>query len=199
LRNIEHKNFAEMPYEQIPEFMKQLRQRQGRSTAATGLEFLILTACRRDEVREMQWSEINWEQKTWIIPAGRMKTGKEHIVPLADRAIELLRRQEERRQEGSPYVFIGYNGTVLAEKSMLEVLRTMDDKATVHGFRTAFRDWAGDETPFKRNLIETALSHQVGTAVERAYRRRSALEKRRDIMKAWASFCEGNSPTIPGT
>jgi integrase len=189
LKNIEHKNFAEMAYEQIPQFMKQLRQRQARSIAAVALEFLILTACRRDEVREMQWSEIDWDRKLWTIPKERMKKGKEHIVPLADRAIELLRRQEERRQEGNPYVFIGYNGTVLAEKSMLEVLRTMDDKATVHGFRTAFRDWAGDETPFKRNLIETCLSHQVGNAVERAYRRRTALEKRRVIMQAWAVHC----------
>src|SRR6516162_6735702 len=199
LRNIEHKNFAEMAYEQIPQFMKQLRQRQGRSTAATALEVLILTACRRDEVREMQWSEINWEQKTWTIPAGRMKTGKEHIVPLADRAIELLRRLEERRRDGSLYVFIGNNETVLGEKSMLEVLRTMDDKATVHGFRTAFRDWCGDETQFKRNVVEACLSHQVGNAVERAYRRRTALGKRRKIMQAWASFCEGNSPIIPST
>jgi integrase len=189
LKNIEHKHLAEMPYEQVPEFMKQLRQRQGRSTAATALEFLILTACRRDEVREMQWDEINWNQRTWTIPAGRMKTSKEHIVPLSDRAIELLRRQEERRQDGSPYIFIGYNQTVLAEKSMLEVLRTMDDKATVHGFRTAFRDWCGDETQFKRNVVETCLSHQVGNAVERAYRRRSALGKRHEIMKAWASYC----------
>ena len=148
----------------------------------------------------MQWSEINWDQRTWTIPAERMlKTEKPHIVPLADRAIELLRRQEERRQEGSSYVFIGYNGTVLGEKSMLEVLRTMDDKATVHGFRTAFRDWCGDETQFKRNVVEACLSHQVGNAVERAYRRRTALGKRRKIMQAWASFCEGNSPIIPST
>ena len=137
----------------------------------------------------MQWSEIDWDQRTWTIPAGRMKTGKEHIVPLSDRVIALLRRLEERRRDGSLYVFIGNNETVLGEKSMLEVLRTMDDKATVHGFRTAFRDWAGDETPFKRNLIETCLSHQVGNAVERAYRRRTALGKRREIMQAWASYC----------
>jgi integrase len=200
LKSIEHKHLAEMPYEQIPQFMKQVRQRQGRSTAATALEFLILTACRRDEVREMQWPEINWDQRTWTIPAERMlKTEKPHIVPLVDRTIELLRRQEERRQDGSPYVFIGYNGTVLAEKSMLELLRTMDDKATVHGFRTAFRDWCGDETQFKRNVVEACLSHQVGNAVERAYRRRTALDKRREIMQAWASYCEANSTTIPIT
>jgi integrase len=191
LKSIEHKHRAEMPYEQMPEFMKQLRQRQGRSPAATALEVLILTACRRDEVREMQWSEINWEQKTWTIPAGRMKTGKEYIVPLADRVIELLRRLEERRRDGSLYVFIGNNETVLGEKSMLEVLRTMDDKATVHGFRATFRDWAGDETDYPRELIEECLSHQVGNAVERAYRRRSSLEKRREIMEAWASYCSG--------
>jgi integrase len=188
-RATDRKHFAAMPYEQVPEFMRALRQRQDRSTAAVVLEFVILCACRSGEALNAQWSEIDWQQKLWTIPAERMKAGREHRVPLSNRAMELLERQ--RKYSASPtYVFTEYNQKPLPEKSMRRVLRNMGVRvATVHGFRSSFRDWAGDKTDFQRETIEECLAHQVGNGTEQAYRRSDALEKRRVVMDAWAEYC----------
>jgi integrase len=193
-------NHPALPYESMPEFMLALRQHQGNSVAAIALEFVIITTTSSSAVRGMKWSELSLENRIWTIPKERMskRGSREHIVPLCPRAIEIINRRKEHTI--SDYVFSAHGrNKPLDEKAMREILRKIKPGVTVHGFRSTFRDWAGDETDFPRDLIEECLGHSVGNAVERAYRRRSSLEKRREIMQAWASFCEGNSPIIPGT
>lgn len=199
-RKAERAHLAAMPYDAVPEFILALRQRQGRSTAATALEFLILTAARSGEVLNATWSEIDFDQKLWTIPATRTKQRREHRIPLPDRAMALLTRQREQSR-GSPYVFTGYRpNDPLAEKAMIWALRHVGSSATVHGFRSSFRDWAGDTTTFQRETIEECLGHSVGNEVERAYRRQDGLEKRRAIMGAWEAYCAGSgqSPVTAG-
>ena len=171
-----------MPYEDVPEFIRALHQRQDGSVAAVALEFLILTAARSGEVLGMKWSEApDFEtNRLWTIPAKRMKGGREHKVPLSDRAIEILRRRYEQRAIGD-YVFTAHRRpTPLDEKAMRQILRKMGVSATVHGFRSSFRDWAGDETDHARETAEACLAHQAGDDTERRYRRRTALKKRRE-------------------
>jgi integrase len=195
-RKTDRGHYAAMPYEQMPEFMRALRQRQERSTGAVALEFVILTACRSGEALGMTWSEIDWEKKLWVLPKERTKQGREHTVPLSDRAMVLLARQKEH-SHGSGYVFEGYNRTRMAEQSMISVLRVMGVKTTCHGFRSSFRDWAGNETHFAREPVEHCLAHQLGNSTEQAYRRQSALKKRQEIMQAWADYC-GSIVIPPG-
>jgi integrase len=167
--------------------MKTLRQH--RANSALALEFTILTCSRTSEALGARWEEIDWDKKLWTVPKERMKVAKEHTVPLSTRAIEILRLQ----QQYSPgeYVFAGNNRTRLADRVMWNMLCRMGIKVSIHGFRASFRNWAGDETMFQRETIEEALAHQVGNAAERAYRRTTALEKRRQIMQAWADYCSG--------
>jgi integrase len=181
---------AAMPYRELPNFTERLRAYD--ATAAKALEFLILTAARSGEVLNAAWSEIDLDEAVWIVPASRMKAGKEHRVPLSDDAMKLLKRLH--KEKVSDYVFPGLKAnTPLSSSAMDMLMRRMKvSQFTVHGFRSAFRDWAGDETNFPRELAEAALSHRVGDATERAYRRADALEKRRKLMDAWAEFL--NSP-----
>jgi integrase len=189
----EERNFAALPFEQMSEFFRALRQRQSRSVGAVALEVTILTACRSGEVLGMKWSELDLPNATWTIPAARMKKGskkakpRNHEVPLYGRVVELLKRQQEHGLSPT-FVFSGYARKTLEEKSMRVVLRQMGYKVTVHGFRSSFRDWGGDCTDFDSVLLEACLAHQPGR-VERAYRRRTAFDKRRQIMDAWAKFC----------
>ena len=178
-----------LPYEQLPTFMKKLRWQQVRGVSATALEFTILTVARTGEVLGMQWEEINWDKKTWTVPKERMKAAKEHVVPLNARAMELLVRQKE--YSGSGFVFEGYNRTRLADRCLRSVMHNMKVKASVHGFRSTFRDFCGDQTNFQREHVEACLAHQVGNSVELSYRRSTALEKRRIILDHWAEYCGG--------
>jgi integrase len=184
----DREHFDAMPYEDISEFMRVLRQREGNSVGAQALEFLILTATRSGEVRGMKRSELGPENLYWTIPAARMKASRDHIVPLSPRAREIV--DWRLKHTIGDYVFSAHGrNRPLDEKAMRGILHKIKPGVTVHGFRSTFRDWAGDETDFPRDLIEECLSHQVGNAVERAYRRRSSLETRRKIMQAWASYC----------
>lgn len=179
-----------LSYEALPAFMARLRERQ--ATAARALEFAILTAARTTEVRAAAKTEI--QGTVWVIPAERMKAQKEHRVPLVGRALEIVAEMAELNA-GSPYLFPGEQHIEpLSSMAMLMLLRRMEVDVTVHGFRSAFRDWAGDCTDFPQELAEQALAHTVGSKVEQAYRRRDALEKRRRLMEAWEAFCT----TAPG-
>jgi integrase len=169
--------------------MRALVARQNHCVGAMALQFLILTAARTNEVLAMQWDEIDWEQKVWTLGPDRTKQGRPHQVPLSDRAMAILQARRERT--ASVYVFNGYKRTQLSSKSMSYVLRTMSLNVTVHGFRSSFRDWCGDETEFAREHVEQCLGHAIGNATERAYRRSGALEKRRVILAHWAQFCCG--------
>jgi integrase len=187
------KHFSAMPYTQVPNFIRDLRPLQ-QATAPQALEFCILTATRTREALQARWSEVDLVNRIWTIPSERMgKTGKEHIVPLSDRAMALLALRHQYSGD-TEYVFVGYSRRQpLAEKSLLNFMRRgMGIKtATVHGFRSAFTDWAGDKTDFADVAIEMCLSHQPGNAVKKAYRRQTAVDKRRLIMEAWADYCEG--------
>jgi integrase len=178
---------AAMPYDAIPDFVAKLSSLT--SVSAKALEFLILTAARSGEVREATWDEVDVEQKLWVIPGNRMKAGREHRVPLVGRALEILERMNPVRV--SDYVFPGQKRlrplSLMAFEMALRRLGA--DAYTVHGFRSSFRDWAGDQTDFAREVAEAALAHSVGDATERAYRRGDALDKRRELMEAWAAHC----------
>lgn len=183
--------FPAMLYEDLPEFVQALRQHQNNSVAAIALEICVLTAARSGEILGMRWSEVDLENRTWTIPAARMKGGREHVVPLSDRAVELLKRRYEQRGI-SDYVFTAHRRpTPMDEKSMRQILHKINKSVTVHGFRSSFSDWAGDETDFASETIEACLAHAVGNQSARAYRRRTALKKRRELMEAWAAHCEG--------
>jgi integrase len=178
-----------MPFEAVPEFMKALRQQQ--EVAARALEFLILTATRTSETLRAQWSEFgDLQNQTWAIPAERMKGRKEHRVPLSSRLLELL-NQQRNSVNGSPYVFPrdGRNDNPLPEASLRVLLREMDIKFTVHGFRASFRNWAARTHRQDRDLGEMSLAHKVKREVEAAYWHEDMLAERRPIMQAWADYC----------
>ena len=178
-------NYAAMPFAEVPSFMTRLRERE--SISARALELLILTAARSGEVRGATWSEIDLDKKLWTIPGSRMKAGREHTVPLSKPAVGLLKSLP--RVGG--YVFPGaVEGKPFSDMALMEQLRGLDGRGfKVHGFRSSFRDWAGEHTNFDREVIEHALAHQLPDATERAYRRATALKKRELLMQAWAGYC----------
>ena len=185
---LKKRNFAAMPYEKIPEFLKNLKKEQG--MAALALQLTIHTAARSTEALEAEWSEIDLDKKLWTIPAKRMKGKAEHIVPLTDSVLEVLKIPALFRS--SDYVFPGAReGRPLSNMSMNMLMRRMGvENATVHGFRSSFRDWCGDHTNYPREIAEAALAHKVGNKVEQAYRRRSALDKRGELMADWSNYCD---------
>jgi integrase len=182
---------AAMAYADLPAFVGDLRGRE--ATAALALEFLILTAGRSGEVIGARWSEIDLKAKLWTVPAARMKAGREHRVPLSERAVEILTALAAAKT-GS-YVFAGPkpgkdDNSPLSSMAFAMLLRRMKKDVTTHGFRSAFRDWAGSASTFPRELAEEALAHAVGDETERAYRRQDAVQKRAKLMQAWANYCE---------
>lgn len=179
---------AAMPYSDVPAFMGQLRGREAMSAVA--LRFLILTAARAGEVLGATWDEVDLDRAIWTVPADRMKAKREHRVPLSSDALEIVRSLAEART-ASPYVFAGMKpNKPLSNMSFAMLMARMNAAdATAHGFRSSFRDWAGDATSFPREIAEHALAHNVGDATERAYRRADAIEKRRTMMQAWADYC----------
>ena len=178
---------AAMPYEHVAAFVGRLRETD--SLGALALEFCILAAARSGEVVGARWSEIDLDKRVWTLPPHRMKAGREHRVPLSERAVAILRQLAEIKT--SDFIFPGRRkNRPLSHRAMNKTLhRTTADTVTVHGFRSSFRDWAGNETHFPREIMETALAHVIGNQVEQAYRRSDALEKRRKLMEAWASYC----------
>jgi integrase len=181
---------AAMPYADVPAFLIQLRQRE--AVAALALEFAILTAARSGEVLGATWAEVDLPSKIWIVPAVRMKAHREHRVPLAPRAIEIL---ETVSDLGGEYLFTGSTGDRLSNMALAMLLRRMGIKVTAHGFRSSFRDWAAECTAFPFEVAEMALAHTISNKVEAAYRRGDLFEKRRRLMVDWAAFCETGAAT----
>jgi integrase len=183
-RHVEH--LAAMPWREVPAFMTKLRAVD--SVAARALEFAILTVVRSGEVRGAVWPEIDLDEAVWVIPAGRTKAAREHRVPLAPGAVQIL-KEMRRIQHGGQHVFPGAAGA-LGESAFRKVLKSLGHgDVTVHGFRSAHRDWSGEATNFPRELCEAALAHATGSRTEAAYRRGDALEKRRKLMGAWSAYC----------
>lgn len=181
---------AALPFDQMPQFMAELRTREGVGVLA--LEFVILCAARSGEARGARWAEIDLDKRVWTVPRARMKAGREHRIPLCDRALEVLATVRPLTGgEADGLVFPGKSGKPLSDMSLTAVLRRMGrGDLTAHGFRSSFRDWCGEETSFPREIAEAALAHVVGDKAEQAYRRGDALEKRRALMSAWAAWCE---------
>jgi integrase len=184
-----------LPYEKVPAFVGCLRARD--AVAARALEFLILTAARSGEVTGATWSEIDLASKVWTVPADRMKAGREHRVPLSTRAIEILEEAAKLRKgdEATAYLIpSSRRGQPLSNMAFKQLLVRMGEKGFVpHGFRSSFRDWCGECTPFPREVAEAALAHIVGNSVEQAHRSGDALEKRRATMGAWAAYVSGGN------
>jgi integrase len=193
------KHYPALHWPEIGYLTATLRERP--AMAARALEFTILTAARSGEVFGARWREINRRDRLWIIPAERMKAGKEHRVPLSDRALAILDEMEPARprddRDGDAFVFPGQKtGRPLSALAMIMLLRRMGrSDLTPHGFRSTFRTWAEECTGYAHAVTEAALSHAVGNAVERAYKRTDLLEKRRRLMDDWASFCGRPSRT----
>lgn len=183
-QKLQRGHHAALPFAALPKFVTDLRGRD--VPAARALELTILCATRTSETLSADWGEFDLDGALWTIPAARMKSGKEHRIPLAPRAVEILK--EMGPSQG--YVFKSRAaGRPLSGMSMEMLLRRMDVDVTVHGFRSTFRDWAGEKTDTPREVAEAALAHTIGNSAELAYRRGDALEKRRKLMKAWAEFC----------
>jgi integrase len=189
VRKVEH--HAALPWREIGDFMITLQDQQG--VGARALRFAILTAARSGEVRGARWSEIDMSAATWIVPADRMKGGREHRIPLSAPALEILCEMAEVRvsNDSEALVFPGRDaGRPLSDMSLTAVLRRMRrGELTAHGFRSSFRDWAAEMTAYPAELVEMALAHAVGNKVEAAYRRGDLFDKRRRLMDDWAAFC----------
>jgi integrase len=178
---------AAMPYADLPAFVAGLRERP--AIAARALEFCILTAARSGEALGARWDEIDFDGRIWTLPPVRTKAAREHRIPLSDRALALLREMEAAR--AGDYVFRGQRrGRPLSPMGFEMLLRRINSPYTTHGFRSSFRDWAGNETHFPRELAEHALAHVIGDRAEQACRRSDALQRRRELMDAWARHCE---------
>lgn len=186
------KSHAALPYVETADFMTGLRQREG--VAARAFEFAILTAARTSEALGATWSEIDLDAAVWTIPADRMKARRDHRVPLSDAALTLLRAMP--RENGSDYVFISpmAKGKPLSNMALLATLKRMErTDLTAHGFRSTFRDWAAETTAYPDAVVEMALAHAIGNAVEAAYRRGDLFEKRKRLMADWSAYCESGS------
>jgi integrase len=181
LQPVEH--FAALPHAQIPGFLAKLRQRSGATERL--IEFIVLTAARKGEALGARWDEI--DGTIWTIPPERMKSARQHRVPLSPRAMEILDEMRAIRQDD--HVFPGARGSVIGETTVRLALARMGFAATVHGFRSSFRDWCGERTNFSREVAEMCLAHAVGNRVEQAYARADLLEQRRRVMNAWAEYC----------
>jgi integrase len=183
------KHLTALPYAELPSFVVALRAQGG--IAARALEFTILTAARTSEAIGAKWNEISLTDKVWTVPAGRMKAGKEHRVPLSGPALLILENMKRKAGAADGLVFQGGKlGKPLSNMAMIAVLRRMGrGDSTVHGFRSSFRDWAAERTNFPSEVAEMALAHAVGDKVEAAYRRGDLFDRRRRIMAEWAKFC----------
>ena len=193
LREVRH--HAALPWAEIPGFLAELRQRDGIAEAC--VEMIVLTATRSKEARGARWEELDWEAKRWTVPAARMKKRKAHSVPLSDAAIAVLKRMEAIKT--GAHIFPGLQrGSGISDTSLRNVLRDMGygkDRASVHGMRSSFRDWAGEATTFPREVAEHALAHGIPDATERAYYRSDLFVKRVDLMASWGAFCTGKIST----
>lgn len=193
-RKLTRGHHAAMPYRKVPELLGKLKDLD--TLSALALEWTILTASRSGEALGAKWSEIDLPSRVWVVPPERMKAGRSHRVPLTDELITIIEHLKKSRGD-NPYLFPGTKPSKsLSNMALAMQLRRLKiEDVTVHGFRSSFRDWAAEETHFARETAEAALAHVIGDATERAYRRGDALEKRRLLMTAWASYCNSSENT----
>lgn len=188
-------HFAAMAYADVPDFVAKVRDKP-ESVGRLALLFTILTAARSGEVRGATWPEIDFEAAEWRIPGERMKAGKPHVVPLSGPAIAILRTVEGLRTRIDGFVFPGARGRPMSDMTLTKAMRDMGETVTVHGFRSAFKDWASEATSFPDAVSEAALAHLDANKVRAAYRRTDFLQLRRDLMAAWAGYLEGPQDNV---
>ncbi|MFO7482814.1 tyrosine-type recombinase/integrase [Oceanibaculum nanhaiense] len=188
------KHHPALPYKELPDFIRLLRNQEG--VGALALEFTILTAARTGETIGASWEEMDLTERVWIVPAERIKAGREHRVPLSYRAVEILRIMRDMRV--SDFVFPGLRkGKPLSNMTMLGVLKRMGcGHLTTHGFRSSFRDWAAECTNYPGEMAEMALAHTIGNKVEAAYRRGDLFDRRRQMMRDFAAYCGGSGQAV---
>lgn len=181
-------HFKALPYSEINPLIFALRANG--SVSAKALEFLILTAARTGEIIGAKWDEIDFDNKLWIVPADRMKAGREHRIPLSSRAVEIIKEMQALKTNNA--IFPGRSkGGFLSNAAMDKLLQqTLGIDATVHGMRSTFRDWASERTAYPHEVCEMALAHTIRNQAEAAYRRGDLIEKRRNLMEDWLKFCE---------
>jgi len=178
-----------IPYDQVSAAIKTVQQSEATTASKLALEFLILTATRSTETREARWREIDISKAVWTIPASRMKAKRTHRIPLSDRALAILSEAEALRQAGSDLVFPGtVAGKPLSDATLSKLTRELKINAQPHGFRSSFRDWAGETTNFPREVMEAALAHTNKDKAEAAYARSDLFERRRELMKDWCVY-----------
>lgn len=187
-------SFASLPYTDLPAFMERLRALEG--VTARALEFTILTTSRSCEVRGAQWPEIDASNGTWTVPDVRMKMGRDHVVPLTARMLQILEEMRPLRDLDGKLLFPGVKrGRPLSDMTLLKALTRLLPGVTVHGFRATFKTWAEEETEHTNSVIEAALAHLVGDRVEQSYMRGTWLQKRRALMADWERFCASKPMT----
>jgi integrase len=184
---------AAVSYAEVPMLINEMRKHEGVGVKA--LEFVVLTACRTGEALGARWDEIDVDAKVWTIPAGRMKSGREHRIPLSPEAIKLLRGLHT--ESDNPFVFIGARQQRLSDAALQMAMKRLKRTETVHGFRSSFSDWCHERTAFNNHVIELSLAHTIGSDVEKAYRRSDLFDKRRKLIEAWAAYC--TTPATAGT
>ena len=181
VQKVEHR--PALPYAEASAFMVELRKRD--SLAARALELQVLTVARPGEAAGAQWGEFDLDGAIWTIPAGRMKAGKEHRIPLSPAAVKLLKTLPHINAN----VFPGVKDRSITTEAAMKLLKELRPGLTAHGFRSTFRDWAAETTAHPREVIEAAMAHRLKDAAEAAYQRGDLLQRRAVLMKDWAIFC----------
>ena len=190
------KHFRALPYDKVAECVEAVHaSKRAWPCTKLALEFLVLTAARSGEVRGASWPEIDLEARTWTVPAGRMKTGRPHRVPLSDRAIAVL-HEARRHSNDSGLVFPSARRRVMSDMTMSKLVKELGFDTTVHGFRSSFRQWSAERTNFPREVCEAALAHVNKDRVEAAYQRSDLFDRRRDLMETWALYLDTNSADV---
>lgn len=187
--NIKH--FRAVPYNKVGTALQKVRESDAGITTRLLFEFITLCACRSGEARKAMWSEIDFETAVWTVPPSRMKAGREFRVPLSNRAVKILREAETVRQ--NEYVFPSPSGRVLSDGTLTKLARSLEILGTVHGMRSAFRDWASERTNTPHAVMEAALAHVIKNRAEAAYARSDLLDRRREVMKQWATYLSEDS------
>ena len=184
------RHYRALPYAEVAQAIETVRASGAYKATVLCFEFLVLTAARSGEARLARWQEISFETVTWTVPAERMKSGRPHRVPLSNRALELLVEAQETH-DGSGLLFPSASGRTLSNMTLSKLVKELGIPAVPHGFRSSFRDWASEQTDAPRAVMEAALSHKLGDAVEQAYARSDLFNKRRGLMQAWANYVAG--------
>lgn len=182
------KHMRALPYGEVSKAIDTVKESRASDVTKLAFEFLVHTACRSGEVRGANWLEIDLAKRTWTIPASRMKMKKDHRVPLSDTAVEILNAAAKLRKEGSDLVFPNSKGKPLSDMTLSKLVKELGIDAVPHGFRSSFRDWAGETTAHPREVIEFALAHVIQNKAEAAYARSDLLERRRALMADWCAF-----------